>query len=78
MFDSFNTVFAAPVYYSGSSTLYSGKTTAEVNASELQRIYPEFTQSFTQSVSSSEGNVTVLRRIKENFMMVISNLMEEL
>ena len=67
VFDSFNTVFAAPVYYSGSSTLYSGKTTAEVNASELQRIYPEFTQSFTQSVSSSEGNVTVLRRDQREF-----------
>ena len=66
VFEPFNTEYAAPVYYSGSSTLYSGLTSDEVVSSSFYSQY-EVTQSFTESLQSISGSVTVLRDDQREF-----------
>ena len=66
VFEPFNTEYAAPVYYSGSSTLYSGLTSEEVVSSSFYSQY-EVTQSFTESLQSISGAVTLLRRDQREF-----------
>ena len=66
VFEPFNTEYAAPVYYSGSSTLYSGLTSDEVVSSSFYSQY-EVTQSFTESLQSISGAVTLLRQDQREF-----------
>ena len=67
VFEEFNTEFAAPVYYADSTSSYSGLTTSQVATSSFYDRYPQVTQSFTESVSSSVGLVTVLRDDQREF-----------
>ncbi len=67
VFEPFNNLFAAPVYYSGSTTPYSSLTTQQVATSSFYKAYSQVTQSFTESVSSSTGLVTVLRDDQREF-----------
>ena len=60
-------LYAAPVYYSGSTTPYSSLTTQQVATSSFYKAYPQVTQSFTESVSSSVGTATVLRVDQREF-----------
>ena len=67
VFEEFNNEFAAPVFYSGSTGSYSGLTNAQVVSSSFYKIYYQVTQSFTESISSSVGLVTVLRDDQREF-----------
>jgi len=67
VFEPFNNLYAAPVYYSGSTTPYSSLTTQQVATSSFYKAYPQVTQSFTESVSSSVGTATVLRVDQREF-----------
>jgi hypothetical protein len=53
VFDSFNTVYNAPISHSGQP--YSGKTAAEVSASYFAQVYPGVIQQFTESVYTTLG-----------------------
>jgi hypothetical protein len=57
VFEEFNNEFAAPVYYPSSTSSYSGLTTSQVATSSFYKKYPQVTQSFTESISSSVGLV---------------------
>ena len=67
VFEEFNNEFAAPVFYSGSTGSYSGLTNDQVVSSSFYKKYYQVTQSFTESVSSSVGLVTVLRDDQREF-----------
>ena len=67
VFEEFNNEFAAPVFYSGSTGSYSGLTNAQVVSSSFYKKYYQVTQSFTESISSSVGLVTVLRDDQREF-----------
>ena len=56
VFDSFNTVYNAPISASFSPEQpYSGKTAAEVSASYFAQVYPGVIQQFTESVYTTLG-----------------------
>ena len=67
VFEPFNNLYAAPVYYSGSTSPYSSLTTQQVATSSFYKAYPQVTQSFTESVSSSVGTATLLRVDQREF-----------
>ena len=67
VFEEFNNEFAAPVYYPSSTSSYSGLTTSQVATSSFYKKYPQVTQSFSESVSSSVGLVPVLRIDQREF-----------
>ena len=53
VFEEFNTIFNAPVSYSGKP--YSGKTQAQVNNSAFYQVYTESIQEFSESVFPQLG-----------------------
>ena len=67
VFEEFNNEFAAPVYYPSSTSSYSGLTTSQVATSSFYKKYPQVTQSFTESISSSVGLVPLLRIDQREF-----------
>ena len=66
VFEPYNTEYAAPVYYAGGTTRYSGLTSDQVVSSSFYSQYP-ITQSFTESLQSISGSVTVLRIDQREF-----------
>ena len=66
VFEPYNTEYAAPVYYSGGTTRYSGLTSDQVVSSSFYSQYP-MTQSFTESLQSISGSVTLLRIDQREF-----------